>query len=173
MVTFPESRILGWAFIDHGCPESLGPTSPDLLHVHGSLKTKLFVKPTLAKCCAGTQGYTCQLDVLSLSRTPISKNLPITSFKGENFFHNYLPVVRLRRIKNISLNKSENLSLFETLRARVQTEHILVGAGHVPGREAGLVHTVPGKPGLPPGVLLTAGGGHYLLSSPSDRVSVL
>lgn len=30
-----------WAFIDLGCPECLGPPSPDL-HVHGSLKTKLF-----------------------------------------------------------------------------------------------------------------------------------
>lgn len=48
-----------------------------------------------------------------------------------------------------------------------------MGAGQVPGREAGLVRAVPGKPGLPPGVLLTTGGGHYLLSSPSTRVSVL
>lgn len=30
MVAFPESRILWWAFIDHGRPEYLGPTSPDL-----------------------------------------------------------------------------------------------------------------------------------------------
>lgn len=55
----------------------------------------------------------------------------------------------------------------------MRTKHILVGAGYVPGREAGLVHPVPGKPGLPPGVLLTTCGGHYLLSSPSARVSVL
>lgn len=48
-----------------------------------------------------------------------------------------------------------------------------MGAGHVPGREAGLGHAVPGKPGLPPGVLLTTIGGHYLLSSLSARLSVL
>lgn len=34
----PDTR---WAFIDLECPEYLGPLSPDL-HVHGSLKTKLF-----------------------------------------------------------------------------------------------------------------------------------
>lgn len=36
---------------------------------------------------------------------------------------------------------------------------------------AGLVPSLPWKPGLPPGVLLTTSGGHCLLSSPSARVS--
>lgn len=85
MVVFPGSRILWWAFIDRGCPEYLGPTSPDL-HVHGSLKNKAFYQTDPSKVQGwNPESFTCQSDALSLSRTPSSKRFPIKSYKGENF----------------------------------------------------------------------------------------